>query len=527
MNFFEFQEKLAHQRKSAGSKPDSVGGDNSAAGSLSVSELTGQIDRVLKSHLPVSFLVRGEVSNYKLHGSSGHAYFTLKDAAACINCVMWKSEAANVKFKPTDGMELLATGRVAVYAQQGKYQLYVTRLQPLGQGALELAFQQLRAKLEAEGLFALERKKPIPPYPARIALVTSRHTAALQDMLKVLQRFPWVRLFIYDVPVQGDGAAQKIAAALAHLNARHMELGGIDLVLLGRGGGSLEDLWEFNEEVVARAVAQSLIPVITGVGHEVDVSIADLVADYHAHTPTEAAQVAVQHWRAARDNLGISGLRLRRGVRGLVQQARQRLTAIERNECFRRPLDRVNGLRQLLDDRQRALALVMGEKLRGMHRRVNHAAERLDRHRPASVISRIRQRLGDAEMALARGMANRCATAQQKVFALILRLRERHPRHLIGLNGLRVQTADSRLQKAIRQDQRRRGARLEALEARLRALDPQRVLERGYSITTLKKTGVAVRRAADLAPGDRLVTRFAEGTAESVVQDARQMSLFE
>ena len=255
-------------------------------GAISVSQLTAVIDRAIKAGVPGSVLVKGEVSNFKAHAASGHLYFTLKDATACINCVMWKSDAARVKFRPTDGMELLTGGRVAVYAEQGKYQLYVTSLRPIGQGALELALRQLRARLEAEGLFAAARKKPLPPYPLNIALVTSRQTAALQDMLKVLRRFPWLRLSLFHAPVQGDGAGERIADAIAQLNASRDRP--TDVLLLARGGGSLEDLWAFNEEVVARAIAASRIPVVTGIGHEIDVSIADLVADHHAHTPTEA-----------------------------------------------------------------------------------------------------------------------------------------------------------------------------------------------------------------------------------------------
>lgn len=554
MNFFEFQEKLKRPTTPPALAPaPAVAKRDPAANALTVSGLTSQIDRVLKTHLPASVSVRGEVSNYKQHGASGHAYFTLKDDAACINCVMWKSDAIRVKFKPADGMELLASGRVAVYPQQGKYQLYVTQLQPLGQGALELAFQQLRAKLEAEGLFAPGRKKPLPPYPARIALVTSLQTAALQDMLKVLRRYPWVRLFIYHVPVQGDGAGARIAAALDHLNARHIQAfgaaGGIDLILLGRGGGSLEDLWAFNEESVARAVAASGIPIITGVGHEVDVSIADLAADHHAHTPTEAAQVAMQSWRTARDQLAADGVRLRRGLRTIVQEARQRFNAVEKHEVFRRPLDRINGLRQLLDDRQRALSLAIGDRLRILHRRLANAAARLDDHRPAAVLARLRERLGNAQMSLAQTMTHRLARirervgkaqmslaqmmthrlarSHQRLFALASGLRERHPRHLIVLHAQRLKNLESLLRRTMLESDRRRTARLDSLEARLNALNPQRVLERGYSITTVKKSGALVRKAAQLAPGARVVTRFADGTVESVVEDSKQMSLFE
>src|SRR5438270_3038179 len=213
-DFFEFRAKVVRPQKSAAVGPVPQGQQP-----LSVFELTNRIERIIKAGLPPSVLVRGEVSNYNRNKSSGHVYFTLKDSAACIDCVLFQSDAARVKFEVLDGMELLAHGRIGVYPQRGRYQLYVSTLRPLGQGALELAFRQLRAKLDAEGLFAAERKKPLPRYPLRIALITSREAAALHDMLKVLRAFPWLRVMLYPAPVQGDGAATKIAAAIHHLNA--------------------------------------------------------------------------------------------------------------------------------------------------------------------------------------------------------------------------------------------------------------------------------------------------------------------
>jgi exodeoxyribonuclease VII large subunit len=244
-SFFEFRARMTQQRR-VEPTPTPLVQAGSAAKPLTVAQLTRQIERALRENLPPTFLVKGELSNFKANAASGHFYFTLKDKDACVDCVMFQSEAARVKFKPRDGMELLASGSVRVYAQRGKYQLYTTSLQPLGQGALELAFQQLRAKLQDEGLFDESRKKPLPEFPMRIAIVTARGAAALQDMLKVLRRFPWLKLMVYSVPVQGDGAAPQIAAAIRHLNKRHArDLGGVDVILLGRGGGSLEDLWAF------------------------------------------------------------------------------------------------------------------------------------------------------------------------------------------------------------------------------------------------------------------------------------------
>jgi exodeoxyribonuclease VII large subunit len=477
--FFQTHAKLTAKAVEAalGSTPSTSSGP--AGSPLTVTQLTQRIDRAIKEKLNGPLLVKGEISNYRAQkAGSGHLYFTLKDATACIDCVMWRDDAMRLKFNPSDGLEAIAGGRVSVYADRGKYQLYVNTLSPLGKGALELAFQQLRAKLEKEGLFAAERKKSIPTYPLNVALVTSSATAALQDMLKVLKRFAWLRLSLYHVPVQGEAAAGKIAAALRWLNERSERA---DVILLGRGGGSLEDLWPFNEEIVARAIAAGRIPIVTGIGHEVDVSIADLVADHHAHTPTEAAQVITARWRTVADELEISGTRLRRAVRQMVSDARQRLLAVERHEVFRRPLDRINVLRQLLDDRQKSLGI---------------SVSTLIRHRLAALT------------------------------ALDSRLAQRHPRHQIALQAAKIAAYETSLRRTITDVFRRRVTRMDALEAHLHAVGPQEVLRRGYTITMRKKDGLPLRRAVDAKVGETLVTLFADGKVESTVEDAKQPKLF-
>ena len=449
-NFFDFHQRLAQRRAAPPPDPSDI---------WTVSQLTATIEKAIKTGVPATVTVRGEVSNASDRQASGHLYFTLKDSVACINCVMWRDNAARLQFRLEDGLEVIATGRVSVYPPQGRYQLQVQRLQPAGRGALELAFRQLQAKLAAEGLFEAGRKKPIPPYPMRLVLLTSRATAALQDMLKVLRRFSWLKLMVYHVPVQGEGSAEKIADALHHLNRRAGDLGGVDVILLARGGGSLEDLWSFNEEIVARAVAASRIPIVTGIGHEVDCTISDLVADHHAHTPTEAAQVITQNWKNAGQSLAQSDARLGRIIRQTVQDSRQRLDAIRRHEFFRRPMDRIQMLRQLLDDRQKSMTFALSS------------------------------RLGNA-------------------------------RH-------RMSILDPRLPAAARMSLQLRAARLDALDRHLQALSPQAVLGRGYTITMLKKSRQILRDSITARPGERLLTRFADGETESIVQDSRQMSLFE
>ncbi len=476
-NFFDFRETLMGKGETRDRPVDglkSKGGDV-----FTVSQITAEIDRAIRGGLPPIVMVRGECSNCKPHQASGNLYFTLKDGKSCIDCVMFRDDFSTLRFDPSDGIEVLATGRVQVYVQRGRYQLYVRKLEPLGQGALELAFQKLRAKLEGEGLFDAERKKVLPAYPMDLALVTSSATAALQDMLKVLKRFPWLNLKLYHVPVQGDGAAEKIAHQIGEINRR----GGADVILLSRGGGSLEDLWEFNEEVVARAIGASLIPVVTGVGHEIDTSIADLVADYHAHTPTEAAQVVTAHWRGAADHVELLATRFRTAMRHRVQEAQHRLRAIIRHETFRRPMERIHRLQQVIDDQERALRLGMSDRLKSIDR----------------------DRLG----------------------ALATRLAIRHPRNLVRLFDQKIRTSAERLRCGMVQAQQREKSRIDATERQLNAISPLAVLKRGYSVTTIKKGGAVVRSVDQIKGGEKLVTRVGDGEFESVAEDPRQPKLFE
>jgi exodeoxyribonuclease VII large subunit len=475
-SFFDMREKLGGGRKSApaaGTAQDKV---------YSVTQLTKVIDGVIRSGVPATVAVQGEVSNFNFNRASGHAYFTLKDANACINCVMFRSEFERVKFKITDGLELLARGGVRVYAAQGKYQLYVESLQPMGRGALELAFQQLRMKLEAEGLFKPERKRAIPRFPRRIVIVTSRETAALADMLKVVRRFPWIRVMVFHVPVQGEGCGRQMAAALLEINQQVDKIGGADVILLGRGGGSLEDLWGFNDESLARAIAASRVPIVTGIGHEVDVSIADLVADHHAHTPTEAARCVTTHWLTVSDLLETFSGRLNRSMRGTVEMARQRLLNIQRHETFRCPTNRIDDLRIRLDDRQQALLLAIHEILRLRVRVVQELAQRLERQAPAVQLAKFESRVTE-------------------IYGRLLR-------------EMNAQLS-------------RRMQRIDGASALLEAVSPQRVLKRGYSMTFLKKTGAVVRSELQLQEGDRIVTKLHEGELESVVEDRKQRMLFE
>lgn len=470
-SFFDFRARVTKPSASADTDEARL------ARAITVAELTGRIDAAIKSGLPGSMLVKGEISNLNIHRASGHIYFTLKDDRSCIDCVMFRGDAERLKVMPEDGDEVLAAGSVRVYVQRGRYQLYVTQLTPVGRGALEAKFQVLKEKLEREGLFDPDRKRTLPSYPQRIALVTSKQAAALQDMLKVFSRYPWLTLRLCHVPVQGDGSAEKIAATLNDLSRK----ASVDLIILARGGGSLEDLWEFNEEIVARAIVASPIPVVTGIGHEVDVSIADLAADYHAHTPTEAAQVVVAQWKLAAVLVDTASQRLSRSLRQVIGTAGQRLLSIERHEFFRRPTDRIDRARQLLDDRERQLNATL------------------------------------------RALADR---ARRRLSACESRLQAQHPRATVAILRQRVHTLATLIGRAEQASLRSRSQRMDSLEKQLVALNPTGVLSRGYSITSLKKGGQIVRDASQVKGGDVIVTQFADGKVESVARDPKQPELF-
>ncbi len=315
-----------------------------------VSELTREIRLLLEDRFPLVW-VEGEVSNFKKH-SSGHIYMTLKDANAQLAAVFFARQNQFLKFELKDGLSVIAIGRVSVYDVRGNYQLYVERVEPKGLGALQLAFLQLKEKLEKEGLFDPARKKPIPYYPKRIGIVTSPTGAALQDMLKVFQKTPaGLHVQIFPVRVQGEGSAEEVAGAIDELNRK----GGLDVIIVGRGGGSLEDLWAFNEEVVARAIFRSKIPVVSAVGHEIDWTISDLVADLRAHTPTAAAEHLVFHWNDSQMKLIEYRKRMQNAVTVLFKGKLELLSQLKQSYAFRQPLSTIKQIAQQVDELMRRL----------------------------------------------------------------------------------------------------------------------------------------------------------------------------
>ena len=336
-------------------------------------------DRILSG-----LLVRGEISNYKRY-PSGHHYFTLKDGEGALQCVMFRGDAAGLRFQPQNGMQVIAAGRVSVFPKSGQYQLYCNRLTPDGAGDLHLAFEQLKEKLLREGLFDQSAKKPIPPFPGTIALITSPAGAAVRDMIRILgARWPLARIFVLPVRVQGEGAAEEIAGAIRWCGQTH----GADLIITGRGGGSMEDLWAFNEEVVARAIYDSPIPVISAVGHEPDVTIADFAADLRAATPSNAAELAVPDQNEIRSALQQRGRRLEQVMQRRLAAERQRLERLSKSRAMSEPAAYFRDKRMLLDYQSRRLAHGLERSVAGERERLARLAAALDALSPLKVLGR-------------------------------------------------------------------------------------------------------------------------------------------
>lgn len=350
---------------------------------LTISALTQRIRDFLEQGF-FRIWVTGEISNLK-RPVSGHVYLTLKDADAQLQAVMFKSAANCVKFELKDGMEVLVFGSVTVYEPRGQYQFVIENIEPKGIGALQLAFLQLKERLEKEGLFDPAHKKPLPQFPGKIAIVTSPTGAAIRDILKVIQRrFAKVNILIYPVKVQGEGASQEIAQAIYDLNT----MSGIDVMIVGRGGGSLEDLWAFNEEVIARSIYASKIPVISAVGHEIDITISDLVADKRALTPTEAGELVVPRHDQLMDSLEKINARLAQALYNKIVLAKSRLLRIRDCFSFKRPFDKILRLQQELDEIAQRLITVSKHKVELDRERLIGLASRLDNVSPLRVLNR-------------------------------------------------------------------------------------------------------------------------------------------
>lgn len=435
-----------------------------------VSELNRTAGELLEGAFPRVW-VEGEISNWKVYGS-GHAYFSLKDNGGQIAAVLFRAAAKNFRFEPRDGLAALAAGRVSLYGQRGQYQLIVDELEPRGKGALQLAFEQLKEKLQKEGLFDAARKRSLPTLPRTVGVVTSPTGAVIRDIITVLgRRFAGVRVLLNPVRVQGEGAGAEIAAAITELALR----GDVDVLIVGRGGGSMEDLWAFNEEVVARAIAASAVPVISAVGHETDFTIADFVADLRAATPSAAAELVVQSKEALEAGITTLGRQMHAACGARLQRARHRLDSLAVHRMISDGRRRLRDLAQEVDGLAGALQRAGAEK---------SAARR-----------RSLERLGDA-------------------------LAHLSPRARWTVLGGRLVNAGARLEAAQGRSITTRRNRVAVLAGTLDALSPLGVLGRGYSICRRLPGLEIVKDAATVPAGGEIEVLLHRGRLWCTVKEA-------
>ena len=428
---------------------------------LTVSELTAQIRDILETAY-ADVWVEAEISNCRLW-NTGHLYFTLKDPGAQLKAVMFRSAVRSLKFKPEDGLHVVVRGRLSVYEPKGEYQIVCERMEPHGLGALQLAFDQLKRRLQAEGLFDAARKRPLPAFPRKIGIVTSLDGAAIRDMIKVLdRRYPNAHLVIRPARVQGEGAAADLARALTEI----VKVAGIDVVIVGRGGGSVEDLWAFNEEAVARAIVASPVPVISAVGHEVDFTIADFAADVRAPTPSAAAEMVVARKEDFCSHIERLGERLNGAVRGSIARLESRVHQLNRRPGF------------------------AGWSAR-LAMRGRHCAETTHALRHA-----------------ARALVNRRVRSYQ---ALRLQLDQFDLRRRLGTVRAKLVAAENSLRAAGIQRHHRAEARLHTCAARLDSLSPLAVLGRGYAVVWDESRTRVIRKSVEVKPGDKVRVTLSEG----------------
>ncbi|HEX4284639.1 MAG TPA: exodeoxyribonuclease VII large subunit [Terracidiphilus sp.] len=411
--------------------------------------------------------VEGEISNFR-PAPSGHIYFSLKDADAQLPIVLFRRQASLLRFRPEDGLHVLVRGRVSIYEQRGQLQVVAETMEPVGAGSLQLAFEQLKERLKAEGLFEAARKRPLPAFPRTVGIVTSPTGAVVRDFLNIVgRRHSGLNVLLWPVSVQGDSAAAEIETAIAQLN----ESGLVDLVVVARGGGSLEDMAAFNSERVARAISGSRVPVVSAVGHETDFTIADFAADLRAPTPSAAAELVTEAQHKVIERVNGLGVRLERAARFQLLHARQRVDSLH--------------------------------------------AERGEWHLQRQ-LSRLEQRTDECVLRLEKQMTERLRTDQRLVAELGARILRHDPRRMAAETRERVVSLQARVERATERSLRELGNRLHGAEARLHALSPLEVLQRGYAIVQ-DAHGVVIRSAGQITEGDRVRTRLGDGAFVSRV----------
>lgn len=431
----------------------------------SVSEVTGDVKSILEAAFD-SIWVEGEISNLRIPGSQ-HAYFVLKDENSQIRCVLFKGYRAGLKFQPEDGEQVLLFGRITVYETRGEYQVIVEHLEPKGLGALQKAFEKLKTQLAEEGLFDEEKKKPIPQYPWKVGIITSATGAAVRDILNIIERRnPKVSVLVHPVKVQGKGAAEEIAEAIQQMNRTE----NLDVLIIGRGGGSIEDLWAFNEEIVARAISKSIIPVVSAVGHEVDFTIADFVADLRAPTPSAAAELVVPV-------LNDTNRKLSRLTKFLIELLQNQI------ESYKNLLEHLIGRRFFRD--------------------------------PTNIFNPHAQRLDDLNNRLFRGLNQWVVLQEQKLSGMIHQLAHLNPAKNINQLKDKLMILDHRLIQNINSIIRLEIKRFDGVLKNMNALSPLAILDRGYSITNFR--GKAITKSECLKQGDSINIQLAKGQLECTV----------
>lgn len=471
-----------------------------------VGELTALIRSLLEDSFP-SVWVEGEISNFS-RPSSGHWYFVLKDEQGRLNCAMFRGANRTVRFAPADGARVLVRGRITVYPPRGALQMVVEHMEPAGEGALRAAFEQLKARLAAEGLFDEAVKRPIPRLPHRIAIVSSPTGAALQDICTTLaRRCPMIPVTLIPVPVQGADAAPAIAEALR----RKVATTGADVVILARGGGSLEDLWAFNEEIVARAIRDCPVPVISGVGHETDLTIADLAADLRAATPTAAAASAVPDRHALSDHLRALQQRMLRATAQRIAEARGRHQALALRLRHRAPARRLELGMQRVDELSLRLHRASLRRLAQQRTQFQVLRRRLEQCAPRQRLAAGAARTDELTVRLQRATSRRITALKAECARQCARLSPAIVRRRIEHGRFRHEALSRRLAQAAAQRLQALNAALGPLSARLAAHDPRAVLARGYAMV-LTADGRVLRDPATVADGDPLRLRLAAGT---------------
>jgi len=434
---------------------------------LTVSQLTRRVKDLLETEISYVW-VSGEISNWRV-SPAGHAYFTLKDATSQIDAVMFRGKLMQTPFAPENGLEVIVFGLITVYEKRGNYQIVCDEMHPKGVGALQLAFEKLKRKLQEEGLFAEEHKKPLPLLPKRIGIVTSPTGAAIRDILNVInRRFANVHIILYPARVQGEEAAAEIVEGIRVLDAY-----GVDVMIVGRGGGSLEDLWPFNEEVVVRAVYEARTPIISAVGHEIDFTLTDFAADVRAPTPSAAAELVVRERETLLETIRNAQRRMTKSVRHQVENLRSRWRTAAGAYIFRRPEELVRQRRQWLDEMRDRLDTAFRTKKDQTERRVREAVRALALLSPYQQLHRASERLAALRFRMGQG------------------IRVRVERCRLGYN---------------------------ALAAQLHTLSPLAVLSRGYAVSWKLPERTLIRDSQQLVPNDKIAIQFGKGRAIASVE---------